>query len=428
MPRQRTHGKGFACDPADCFDSRHLHGSLYKVYSVMKGFAVAGRTATYGKDKDSTPRPLLFTASIKPRLCNAVCMSKNQTYSIVSRLDRLGWIVIVRKGKRKRDGSLTPDTWRVVEHEEYAETHPGLCPPYEYAQDFEMAQAHGVTYGQRLRESGPVPENLYGDLNTPLGKAIYEVMSTLTEEQKAEVLQRWKTVTPVEVKLRLPVPNSRARQESDQSLKLGTGPVPNDGECQSLSSVHAGPYYQDAPVPIISTDQSLKLGKNLSTSPVTLPITTTITTTNMAATAARPWLSWLWLSADEQRRDYERYRALKLRRAILADDNSARVSPDILAIEELIRQHGENFLILAWACFASNPAPHCQPPYKDGGVVNEDATKYPVTVFLEHFDSYLSDGKAEYERFKAEKASGGERYSEVIWHIRKFNQAHTKQK
>lgn len=58
---------------------------------------------------------------------------------------------------------------------------------------------------------------------------------------------------------------------------------------------------------------------------------------------------------------------------------------------------------------SANPAPPCQPPYKDGGVLNEDATKYPVTVFLEHFDSYLSDGKAEYERFKAEKASGGER-------------------
>jgi hypothetical protein len=87
MPRPRTSAEGFPCDPANCFDSRHLDGSLYKVYSVMKGFARAGPMQLYGKD---STRSLLFTASIKPRLCNAVCLSKNQTYLLVHRLEALG--------------------------------------------------------------------------------------------------------------------------------------------------------------------------------------------------------------------------------------------------------------------------------------------------------------------------------------------------
>jgi hypothetical protein len=422
MPRPRTTVKGFPCAPRECYDSRHLDGSLYKVYSVMKGFARAGRTSLYGKD---STRPLLFTASIKPRLCNAVCISKNQTYLLVKKLAELGWIVLREEGTRKRDGSLTPDTWEVLEHEEYVAAYPGNCPDYEYPQSFEAAQAAGVKYGQRLREGGTVPENFFTKiLNTPATRALGAALDQLSEEDREEIIAHWKTRTADDfMPFSLPVANNRARQESDQSLTLGTGPVPNDGDCQSLSLESAGPYHQDAPVPTDRTDQSLKLGKNLSIASVISPITATTTPTTMAAPTARPWLTWLWSSADKERADHEQYKSLKLRKAVLAEDNSVRVSPDIFAIEELIRQHGENFVILAWACFAVTPEPHCKPPS-----AGENATLYPVTVFLKHFDSYLSDGKAEYERFKAEKASGGERYSEVIWNIMHYNEAHPRQK
>jgi hypothetical protein len=139
-------------------------------------------------------------------------------------------------GKRKRDGSLTPDTWRVIEHEEYAKTHPGLCPPFEYAPDFEAAQAAGVLYGQRLRESEPIPENLF-KLNTASTKAIADFLTNLTDEDREEITAHLKTRTAEDfMPFALPVPNNRARQKSGQSLTLGTGPVANDDDCRSLSS------------------------------------------------------------------------------------------------------------------------------------------------------------------------------------------------
>jgi hypothetical protein len=148
----------------------------------------------------------------------------------------------------------------------------------------------------------------------------------------------------------------------------------------------------------------------------------------MAAPAARPWLSWLWSSADSQRREWEQYKSLKLRKSILADDNSGvRVSPDLLGIEELIQLHGENLTVMAWACFALNPAPHCKPPRNDDGP-NPEATMYPVTVFLKHFDSYMDDAKAEWEKFKVERARPVEQqqFSEVVWLIKHFHEAHPK--
>jgi hypothetical protein len=132
----------------------------------------------------------------------------------------------------------------------------------------------------------------------------------------------------------------------------------------------------------------------------------------------------LWATADGQRRDWEQYKSLKLRRAILADDNSARVSPDISAIEELIRQHGETKVKVAWAFFSANPAPHCEPPCKGGGEPNEEATKYPVTVFLAHFDSYLSDGMSE---VKAYEDSNRTKFPETVWLILEYNKLHPRQ-
>ena len=281
MPRQRTPAKGFPCEPDDCFDSRHLDGSLYKVYSVMKGFARAGRTSRHGRNSDE---PLLFTAAVKPTLCNAVCLSKNQTYAVRDKLAELGWIVLREKGTPKPDGSRTPDTWEVLEHEEYVKKHPGSCPSYEYAPDFETAQAAGVRHGQRLRESGPVPYSFFPRRETAKTRAIVEVLENLTEEELAEIYQRLENGPhPAPVEFSLPVPNDRARH---QSLTTGTAPVPNDEEPQSLSTGCPSPYPQDAPVPNDEEHQSLTIGKNLNTASEAPPTKTPTTTTTTILAAA----------------------------------------------------------------------------------------------------------------------------------------------
>jgi len=140
MPKRPTAKNGFPCDPAKCFASRHLDGSEFKVYSVMLGFAHAGRNSLHGKDSKAR---LLFNASIKPTLCNAVNLSKNQTYLVRDKLAEKGWIILRQEGTRKANGSVSPDTWEIVEHDQFVEKHTGTCPDYEFAPDFQAAQAAG---------------------------------------------------------------------------------------------------------------------------------------------------------------------------------------------------------------------------------------------------------------------------------------------
>jgi hypothetical protein len=288
MPKKRTSAKGFPVDPANCYDSRHLDGSRYKIYSVMKGFAVAGRTMLHGRDSKA---PLYFTAAIH-KLCNAVCMSRNQVDLILKDLEKSHWIVLREEGVRRPDKSVAPNTWEVVEHAEYANAHPGQCPDYEFAPDFETAQSHGVSYGKRIRETGPVPDNFFNKLlNTPESRALGDALAALTDAERAQIIEHWKTATPVITELNLPVPKVRER---GQSLKLGTVPVPKVSEPQSLTLESASPYSQGDPVPKVSEPQPLTLGKNLSTSPVTAYDTTPTTTTT-----PRPWLSGLWSAIDK---------------------------------------------------------------------------------------------------------------------------------
>jgi hypothetical protein len=87
------------------------------------------------------------------------------------------------------------------------------------------------------------------------------------------------------------------------------------------------------------------------------------------------------------------------------------VGPDLLAIEDLIAQQGEAEVQLAWACFATNPAPHCKPPD------DKDATMFPVTVFLKYFDSYVEDSRAVARAYVDEKARGGWNYPEEMQHL-----------
>ncbi len=74
--RKPTAKTGIPIDPEKCRAVRHLKGNEYIVYDTMLGFAIYGRTTREGKDGTG---PLLFNASLKPTLCNALAMSINQT-------------------------------------------------------------------------------------------------------------------------------------------------------------------------------------------------------------------------------------------------------------------------------------------------------------------------------------------------------------
>jgi hypothetical protein len=248
MPPKHPTANGFPVKPEDCYASRHLKGNEYMVYDVMLGFAIAGRTSLHGRD---STEPLYFTASIKPKLCNAIAMSKNQTYKLKDRLVELGWLVLVKEGERRRDGSTTPDIYRIFTHEEFAAAHPGTCPPNEYAPDYETAQAYGVRYGERLREPGLVPDNLFPkptEEQQITAEAIAAFLDSRTPEQQAALIEHWKSRSPITdvMDFALPVPKSRERH---QPHDLGTGPVPQLSTTQSLDSVRPSPTIEDDPVP-----------------------------------------------------------------------------------------------------------------------------------------------------------------------------------
>jgi hypothetical protein len=269
MPANKPTAKnGFPCDPKKCRANRHLKGNEYIVYDAMFGFAIAGRTSLHG---DKSTEPLHFNASIKPKLCNALAMSVNNAYKMKDRLVELGWLVLVKEGERRRDGSTAPDTYRIFTHEEFVAANPETCPPYEFAPDFETAQAHGLQYGQRLRPSGPVPDNLFPkptEEQQTTANAIAAFLDSRTPEQQAALVEHWKSRSPITdvMDFVLPVPKSRVRH---QSLNLGNGPAPQLEDGQSLNCETPSPAIGECPVPKLENTQSLNLGKNPTTTPVT---------------------------------------------------------------------------------------------------------------------------------------------------------------
>ena len=431
MPAKRPTGKtGIAIDPEKCREVRHLTGPEYKVYDTMLGFAIYGRRCREGKDGTG---PLLFNASLKPTLCNALAMSINQTVLMKNRLLELGWIMLVRKGARRSNGQQEPDTYRILTHDEYVENCPGECPPYEYAPNFETAQAYGLRHGQRVSTTGVVPDNLFpkpteGQQIT--ADAIAEFLESRTPEQQARLVEHWKSRSPVfdVMDFALPVRKSMVQPRNPnpgdgQTLNLGSGREPKSSEGQNLNPERPGTYFQVDPEPKSSEVRNLNLGENpipSSGSPITFIQPTTTTTTTTASPPA--WLSGLWSAIDrrERPREHNRYGGLKLRKAKpadMADNDSVRVSPDVAGVLELIQQHGENQLKLAWALFCVDPMPHCQPPRTHDGDQNPKATLFPVSVFLEHADSYMADALGVWKDYQANK----DRMPMAIYYLREWH-------
>jgi hypothetical protein len=209
MPKQTaTRPRGFPCRPDDCFENRHMTAPQYVTYSVMKAFAVAGRKSRGGQG------PILFYASVKPTLCNAL------NYSARSAIDRIlaelwddGWI-IKRESKRKSDGTMTPTAWEIVEHKDFAASHPGSCPDYPFAPDSAAGEEHGVKRGQK-RTTGELPANFEPQLPDSVTG---DHVSILTEGDCAKV-ERY---------LRFHKPSTTDAEPGDvtQSHKRGSDPVP----------------------------------------------------------------------------------------------------------------------------------------------------------------------------------------------------------
>jgi hypothetical protein len=60
---------------------------------------------------------------------------KNTIYRIGKNLIRKGWLVVVRKPKRLKNGMFSPGQYRPVSHEEWAARHPGACLEIQAARD-----------------------------------------------------------------------------------------------------------------------------------------------------------------------------------------------------------------------------------------------------------------------------------------------------
>jgi hypothetical protein len=154
----------------------------FAVYDVMIAFASAARK---GREGDEATGPLIFTAAIEPTLANAVNCSADTVSETIPRLLAKGWLILLREGARRPDGKQAPNEYQVVEHRDFALTHPGSCPPYSYCPDFETAVAHGIKIGERLGEKGEQPAH-FRDANAT--SMIVSHQKTLPEHEAGWLL------------------------------------------------------------------------------------------------------------------------------------------------------------------------------------------------------------------------------------------------
>lgn len=157
MPNKPTAKRGFPCKPEDCYASRHLEPNLFKMYDLMRAFAKAGQ-------KSRGHKQLVCTASVRPTLCNAYPCAESTAHKLIEELCDRGWLITRAGDRDPRTGHLSPNTYDLIEHDEFVKSHRGSCPPYLFAQDFETAEAYGLRRGDRL-STGDMPENFLNVLD-----------------------------------------------------------------------------------------------------------------------------------------------------------------------------------------------------------------------------------------------------------------------
>lgn|GEM_PF-2910018 len=114
----------YTCPPEKCRTERHLPAdTTLKVWLTMYATGIFHERAR-GDGQ------FLFTAPVRPWLANAVGCDPDTVDAGIARLRKLDWIVLVAKGRRRKDGTLGPNTYRLRTHDEYVKLHSGNCPPY----------------------------------------------------------------------------------------------------------------------------------------------------------------------------------------------------------------------------------------------------------------------------------------------------------
>src|ERR1700721_372916 len=89
-----------------CHSRRHMSGAVYKTYETMR--VIAHSKAAQEKHIEGTP--WIFTAAIKPTLCNYTNTAKTQIEAHIKWLLKNRWLTEVSPGVRKR----WPDSWRLA--------------------------------------------------------------------------------------------------------------------------------------------------------------------------------------------------------------------------------------------------------------------------------------------------------------------------
>jgi hypothetical protein len=191
MPNKHSAKKGFPCKPGDCkWVSRHLEPHLFKMYSIMMGFAEKGRKSRGGET-------LMCTASVRPTLANAFNCSVNNAEAHIATLVERGWVIKHVTGRDPKTGHNKPHHYEMVIHKRFVQKHPSSCPPWVYAPTRELADEYGVSYGDRI-DLEDVPENFQQTWQTPLGNAISEWLShfqaTATEDDRAALIEHYKNL------------------------------------------------------------------------------------------------------------------------------------------------------------------------------------------------------------------------------------------
>jgi Helix-turn-helix domain len=212
----------------NCTAMRHLStdtGAMYCMYDLMVAYAKAGRKSREG---EKAIGPLIFNASMKPTMCNELGVSVNTAYRWCERLQKLGWIVLVKQGNRRDDGRQEPNTYRVVEHDEFIATHLDSCPPYTEPYDLDAKEAVRALRRFVDDTSGRSYRFVGGDRTTL--KAVAECMANLTPEEQAEIIEHWKSIEPdpsvQSAPHKLPVPLQR--EQAGISTEV-TEPFPTHG-------------------------------------------------------------------------------------------------------------------------------------------------------------------------------------------------------
>jgi hypothetical protein len=169
MPNKRGLTKGFPCKPEDCYESRHLEASDYKIYDLM----CAAAPLKDGKR--------IFYASVEGWLCNAANQSRSAVDRTLDRLEAAGWIISLGRTRRP-NGTETPNAYEVLDHDQFIAKHPGTCPPYIYAPTWEVAKEFGLKKGDKLASSH-LPKTFRPD--SALGRALAKI-ATIPDDSDSE--------------------------------------------------------------------------------------------------------------------------------------------------------------------------------------------------------------------------------------------------